>query len=79
MFHVRELWCSLVASEARKTERNCKMTYACIQPNGEHLAVEEWVLTAYREGRLTDPMLLRVVRGAVKVKPFGWPEPSEKM
>lgn len=49
------------------------MTYSCIQSNGEQLPVEEWVLTAYREGRLGDPLLLRVIRSAVEIRPFGWP------
>lgn len=49
------------------------MTYACIQANGEHLPVEEWVLRAVQNGTCTDPVLLRIVLGAVDIRPFGWP------
>ena len=46
---------------------------ACIQPNGERLPVEEWVYRGVIDGTVTDPVLARIVRGAVEVRPFGWP------
>lgn len=54
------------------------MTLACIQPNGEQLPVEEWVYHGVRNGTVTDPMLVRIVLGAVEVRPFGWRRPWEQ-
>lgn len=49
------------------------MLLACIQLNGERLPVEEWVYKGVLNGTVTDPMLVRTVRNAVEIRPFGWP------
>jgi len=55
------------------------MTFDCIQPNGEHLPVEEWAVRGVLNGTVTDPMLVRIVRGAVEIRETGWPrQPGEE-
>jgi hypothetical protein len=41
--------------------------WICEQSNGERLRVEDWVYRAWAQGRLNDPMLLRVLNGAVAI------------
>jgi hypothetical protein len=44
------------------------MLYYCTQRNGEILPVERWVYLGVLNGSVTDPVLVRIVRGAVQIK-----------
>ena len=42
-------------------------TLICIMPNGERLPIERWVYNNWAQGRLTDPMLLDILRRAIRI------------
>jgi hypothetical protein len=52
-------------------------TYSAIQPNGERIRYERWVLEAWQRGTLTDPFLLRPLLAAVAIRPSDWPQVSK--
>lgn len=41
-------------------------TVDCIQANGSHQPVEEWAFRSYLRGEVTDPLVIRTIRGAVR-------------
>lgn len=42
--------------------------WVAIQPNGERLRYEDWVVDMWRFGQLTDPFLLRGLQSAVEIR-----------